>query len=95
MPSPTRSKEVHLITKRDGETETPIGVIAKFNSAYRFALLQQMISKPNLSERTACRTLRKNGKLYLWNTDEFQYEEEALWSPIGKMIIIQKIPVIK
>jgi hypothetical protein len=95
MPSPTRSKILHLIIQREGDTETPVGVISRFKSAYSFSLLTGRIANPNLSERTACRILRKNGKLYLWNKDEFAYEEEALWSPIGRMIIIQKVPVIK
>jgi hypothetical protein len=39
--------------------------------------------------------MNKNGRVYLWDKDQFEYEEAALWSPVGKMAIIQKIPVRK
>jgi hypothetical protein len=95
LPSPTRSKELCLITLRAGEIETPFCAVATFRSAYKIAVFEQGIGLPNISERAAQTLLNRNGKVYLWNKDEFEYEEAALWSPLGKMAIIQKIPVKK
>lgn len=95
MASPTRSKTVCLISLRDGESETPLCVVATFRSAYKIAIFEQRIASPNLTERNAQLTMNKNGKVYLWDKDQFEYEEAALWSPLGKMAIIQKIPVKK
>jgi len=33
------------------------------------------------------------GKVFIWDSKQFEHFEEAQWSPIGKMAIIQKIPV--
>lgn len=95
MPSPTRSKEICLITLRTGETEAPFCVVATFRSAYKIAVFEQGIGLPNVSERAAQTLMNRNGIVYLWNKDEFEYEEAARWSPLGKMAIIQKIPVKK
>lgn len=95
MPSPTRAKTVCLISLRDGETETPFCVVATFRSAYKIAVFEQKIATPNLSERNSQLLMNKNGRVYLWDKSQFEYEEAALWSPVGKMAIIQKIPVKK
>lgn len=95
MASPTRAKTVCLISLRDGELETPFCVVATFRNAYKIAVFEQKISLPNLSERNAQLLMNKNGRVYLWDKDQFEYEEAALWSPVGKMAIIQKIPVKK
>lgn len=93
LPSPTRAKTVCLISLREGELETPFCVVATFRSAYAIAVFEQKIATPNLSERNAQRLMNKNSRVYLWDKSQFEYEEAALWSPIGKMAIIQKIPV--
>lgn len=95
MPSPVRAKSVCLITLRNGETETPIGVAATFRSAYKIALFEQAISFPNLSERAAQSIMNKQGIVYIWDTSKFDYEDAARWSPLGKMAILQKVPVKK
>jgi hypothetical protein len=93
MPSPTRAKYIHLITARNGETETPICVAATFRGAFKIALFEQAISFPNLSERTALSIMNKMGRVFIWDSKQFEHFEEAQWSPVGKMAIIQKIPV--
>lgn len=93
MPSPTRSKSVCLITARNGETETPTGVTGTFRKAFKLALFEQGISYPSLSERAALGVMNKVGRVYIWDSKQFEHLEEALWSPIGKLAIIQKIPV--
>lgn len=95
MTNQTKAKGVCLITHRTGEIETPSCVVPTFRTAYKIALFEQSISFPNLEERPAIRIMNKNGKVYLWDTNQFQYEDEARWSPLGKMTIIQKIPVKK
>ena len=93
MPSPTRAKQVHLITTRNGETESPVCVAATFRGAFKIALFEQGISFPNLSERAALSVMNKMGKVFIWDSKRFEHFEEALWSPVGKLVIIQKIPV--
>jgi hypothetical protein len=93
MPSPTRAKTVCLITIRVGEIETPIGVVGTFRGAYKIALFEAGISYPNLPERAALSVMNKNGTVTIWDTKQFQYEEEAKWSPLGKMMILRNIPV--
>lgn len=95
MPSQVRSKTVCLITLRDGETETPSGVVGTFRAAYKIALFEQAISYPNINERAAQSIMNKNGQVYIWDTSKFEYEDAARWSPIGKMAIIQRVPVKK
>jgi len=93
MPSPTRAKYVHLITVRNGETETPICVAATFRGAFKIALFEQAISFPNLSERAALGIMNRMGRVFIWDSKQFEHFEEAQWSPVGKLAIIQKIPV--
>lgn len=93
MASPLRANDVCLVTLRVGETEVHSGVSATFRSAYKLALFEQGISFPNLHERAALALMNRNGQVFLWDTGQFQYEEEARWSPVGKMAIIQKIKV--
>lgn len=93
MPSPTRAKHVHLITARNGEIETPICVSATFRGAFKIALFEQGISFPNLSERAALNIMNSLGRVFIWDSKQFDHFEEAQWSPVGKMAIIQKIPV--
>jgi len=93
MPSPTRAKQVHLITARNGESESPICVAATFRGAFKIALFEQGITFPNLSERAALGVMNKMGRVFIWDSKQFEHFEEAQWSPVGKMAIIQKIPV--
>ena len=95
MPSPTRAKNMHLITLRSGELEKPSCLVATFRSSYKLALFEASISKPNLQERAALQVLNRSGEVWLWDLDRFEYEEESRWSPIGVMVKIQKIPVKK
>lgn len=95
MPSPTRAKSVHLITLRSGETEVPSCVVATFRAAFKIATFEHGINFPSLHERAALAVMNKMGKVYIWDSKQFEHLEEALWSPIGKLVIIQKIPVKK
>ena len=93
MASPLRANDVCLVTLRTGEAEVHSGVSSTFRSAYKLALFEQGISFPNLHERAALAIMNRSGQVFLWDTSQFQYEEEAKWSPVGKMAIIQKIKV--
>jgi hypothetical protein len=95
MPSPSRAKHLHFITVRLGETERILCAIATFRTAYRVALFENRIANPNLAERQAQFKLNREGEVWLWDRDRFEYEEEARWSPIGDMVKIQKVPVLK
>lgn len=95
MPSPTRAKEVCLITARVGEIETHTGVCATFRKAYQLATFEQRINFPNLSERAALETMKKQGRVYLWDSKRFEYFEEAQWRPDGEIAIIQRVKVKK
>lgn len=95
MPSPVRAKKVNLISLREGESEKNVCIIPTFRSAYSLALLEARISKPNLEERAARIIMRRNGEVWLWDLDRFEYEESARWSPDGAMAKIQEIPVKK
>jgi hypothetical protein len=93
MPSPIRSKTIFLISLRTGEIEKPLCVTSTFRKAYKIALFEQRIAMSNINERTALSILNKSDekKVYLWDKDSFEYEDEARWSPVGKMVLIQKI----
>jgi hypothetical protein len=93
MPSPTRAKTVCLITSIVGETESHVCVVGTFRGAYKFSLFEAGISFPNLSERAAQALMNQNGSVKLWDTKKFAYEEEAKWSPVGKIISVCKVPV--
>jgi hypothetical protein len=69
-------------------------VTAQFKHAYALALFEHRVSEPNLSERRA-RELARQGPLWLWNRQEFDSFEEAMWSPVGHCCRLEKIPVKK
>lgn len=96
MPSPTRnSKEVWLLTARAGESEKPVCVAAAFKTIYALALFESRIAEASLPERAARETCKKTGQVWLWDKSRFQSFEEAMWSPLGSMALIEKIPVRK
>ena len=95
MPSPTRAKEVCLVSVRTGETETHEWVIGTFRRAYQIAVFEQRIASPSLSERGALEVMKKMGKVHIWDAKRFEHLEEAMWRPDGTLIIIQKVPVKK
>ena len=90
MPSPTRAKEVCLITARVGETEVHTGVCGTFRRAYQIALFEQQINFPNLAERAALEIMKKQGRVYIWDSKRFEHFEEAQWRTDGEMAIIQR-----
>lgn len=95
MPSPTRkSKILHLLTTRDVDTETPIGVAATFKTVYSNSLFIQRIADPNLSERAAREEMKRSGWVELWDRSRYSTAEEAKYSPTGSMAIISRIKVL-
>ena len=95
MPSKVRSKTVTLLTVRRVETETPTAVVPTFRSAYKLALFELAIAAPNLTERDARIWMRRHGRVELWDMDQFEHLENAMWSPIGKLAILQQVIVRK
>jgi hypothetical protein len=95
MPSPTRSKTVCLISTRVGETEVRTGVVGTFRRAYQIAIFEQRIAFPNLSERAALETMKKMGRVYIWDTKQFEHLEEAMWRPDGNLVILERVQVKK
>ena len=96
MPSQVRNnKYVWLLSKRENDIQVPVGVAGTFRSAYKVLLFESKISKPNLTERQARQKYKKTGECWLWNKDEFETFEEAMWSPIGRIAKLEKIPILR
>lgn len=87
-------KYVCIVTARDGDNETVVGVVATFATAYRVAKRTQQIAKPNIKERTARENMKRTGTAVLFDTDQFEYSEAAEFLPHGKMAKIQRVPFI-
>jgi hypothetical protein len=96
MPSPTRNnKEVWLLTSRVGEEERPVCVCGTFKAVYAHALFQMQIAEASLGERAAREEWKKAGLVWIWDRSRFESYEEAMWSPLGSLALIEKIPVKK
>jgi hypothetical protein len=96
MPSPTRNnKEVWLLTSRVGEEERPVCVCGTFKAVYAHALFQMQIAEASLGERAAREEWKKAGHVWLWDRSRFESYEEAMWSPLGSLALIETIPVKK
>jgi hypothetical protein len=94
MPSPTRkNKEVWLLTSRIGEEEYPVCVCGTFKAVYAIALFQMQIAEASKAERAAREEWKKHGLVWLWDLSRFKSYEEARWSPLGSLALIEKIPV--
>lgn len=88
-----KSKTAWIVTLREGEAESIVCVTATFRSAYKLALFEARIGKPCLAERQARLLYRKLGRCILWNTDEFESMEAAMYLPHGKLAKIQEVPI--
>jgi hypothetical protein len=95
MPSPVRAKTLTLLTVRRVETETPTAVVPTFRGAYKLALFELAIANPNLHEREARIQMRRRGRVELWDLDQFEHLENAMWSPVGRLAILQQVAVRK
>jgi len=96
MPSPTRRlQSIWLLTSWQGEEPRHLCVAGTFKAIYRLALFELRIAEPNLTERAARDRYRLTGSLRLWDRSRFEYEEEAIYSPVGSGAIIWKVPVRK
>jgi len=94
MPSPIRkSNEVWLLVSRRGERESNLLVTAQFKHAYELAIFEHRIGEPSLGERAARELWKKGGPVWLWDRSRFESLEEALWSPVGDAVRLEKIPV--
>lgn len=94
MPSPTRkNKEVWLLTSRVGEEEKPVCVCGTFKAVYAIALFQMRIAEASRTERAAREDWKKAGHVWIWDRSRFESFEEAMWSPLGSLALIEKIPV--
>lgn len=96
MPDVFRKKrEIYLVSKKVDDRQQIVGVASTFRSAYKVGCFDLAIAKPNLSEVQARRKRRKEKEVWLFNVLEFQSFEEAFFSPIGKTLKIEKIPILK
>ena len=96
MPSSTRRlQSIWLLTSWHGDESRHLCVAGTFKAIYRLALFELQIAQPNLTERAARDRYRLTGSLRLWDRSRFEYEEEALYSPVGRGAIIHKVPVRK
>jgi len=93
MPKLIRAKKAVLLIVRRVEEETPLAVVATFRGAYRLALFELAIANSNLDERSARMKMRREGRVQLWDMDQFEHLEQAMWSPIGRLAILQEIQV--
>jgi len=93
MPKPARTSKVWTLTKREGPTESTVCASVTFRSIYQLAILELKIAKPSLTERQARLLYNKTGLCLLWDKDKFETFDEALYSPIGEMARIDKVPL--
>ena len=89
------ARTVWLLSKREHDRQSNVCVAVTFRSIYKLALFELQIADPNLNERTARLTYRKNKELWLWNREEFDSFEEAMWSPIGRIARIEQVRIRK
>lgn len=96
MPDVFRKKrEVYLVSRRVNDEQTIVGVSATFRAAYKVGCFDLAIAKPNLSEVQARRKRRKEKEVWIYNALEFQSFEEAFFSPVGKTLKIERIPILR
>lgn len=96
MPSPTRRlQSIWLLTSWHGDESRHLCVAGTFKAIYQLALFELRIAEPNLTERAARDQYRLKGSLRLWDRARFEYEEAAIYSPVGSGAIIHKVPVRK
>ena len=93
MPKVLRTSKIWTLTKREGDVESPLCASVTFRSIYQLALLELHMANPSLTERQARLIYNRTGMCLLWDKDQFETIEEAMWSPIGKLAKIDKIPV--
>ena len=93
MPKPLRANKIWTLTKREADVESPLCASVTFRSIYQLALFELRIAEPCLTERQARLLYNKTGLCLLWDKNQFETLEEAMWSPIGKMAKIDKIPI--
>jgi hypothetical protein len=53
------------------------------------------IAEASLGERAAREEWKKAGLVWIWDRSRFESYEEAMWSPLGSLALIEKIPVKK
>lgn len=93
MPKAIRSDKIWTLTRRKEEVESPLCASVTFRSIYQLALLELKMASPCLSERQARLVYNRTGMCLLWDTDKFETLEEALWSPVGELAKIEKLPL--
>lgn len=64
-----------------------------FRSIYKLSLFELKIAKPCLTERNARLLYNKTGYCWIWDIDKFSSFEEAIYSPIGTIARLEKIPI--
>ena len=87
----TKTKHIYLISVRTNSSETISYAVSNFRGAYKLSIFDNGIVRANLGERHAKKVLNRLQKTILWDKSKFNTLEEALWSPDGKIILIEKI----
>lgn len=87
----TRTKHIYLISVKNNSSETISYAVSNFRGAYKLAIFDNGIVRANLGERHAKKVLNRLQKTIIWDKSKFSTLEEALWSPEGKIILIEKI----
>lgn len=90
-----KKKEVYLVSKRVNDSQTIVGVAPTFRAAYKVGCFNLAISKPNFNERQARRKRNKDKEVWIFDYLKYQGFEEAFFSPIGEILKIEKIPVLR
>lgn len=93
MPKSVRTSKVWTLTKREGERESTVCASVTFRSIYQLAVFELKMSNPSLTERQARLLYNKTGLCMLWDKDKFETFDEALYSPVGEMARIDKVPL--
>lgn len=93
MSNSLRTNKVWLLTKRENDSEKECCCSVTFRKIYKLAIFELNISTPSVSELQARRLYNKTNLCFVFDRDKFDSLEEALWSPVGQIAIIKKIPV--
>lgn len=88
-----RAKTVWIVTVREGESERIACITATFRSAFKLALFEARISKPCLTERQARRIYRRLNMCFIYDVEEFESMEAAMYLPTGRVAKIQEVPL--
>lgn len=88
------SKEVFLVERRQGDGITKIAATRRIKDAFELGCLHGRVADPSLSYKTVSRRLVDLGSIFFYDKVRFESETEAVYSPIGDIIIITRLQLV-